>query len=103
MKFFHDCIDFERAIEINKQELVLKEDYSIYNVYKALAGPDKKFLFLRDLQGVLADNYGIRLNYPNMKLAIQRQFPIDNQGGERAEQMRYMDFLELVKPRSIEF
>ena len=49
MKFFHDCIDFERSIEINKQELVLKEDYSIYNVYKALAGPGKKFLLLRDV------------------------------------------------------
>ena len=70
MKFFHDCIDLERSIEIKKQELVLKEDYSIYNVFKALAGPGKKYLFLRDLQGVLADNFGIRLNYPNMKLAI---------------------------------
>lgn len=55
MKFFHDCIDFERTIEINKQELVMKEDYSIYNVYKALAGPGKRFLLLRDLQGVLAE------------------------------------------------
>lgn len=49
MKFFHDCIDFERTIEISKQELVMKEDYSIYNVFKALAGPGKKYLFLRDL------------------------------------------------------
>ena len=85
MKFFHDCIDFERTIEINKQELVLKEDYSIYNVYKALAGPGKKWLLLRDLQGVLAEHFGIRFSYPNMKLAIQRQFPIDNQASTRAE------------------
>ena len=103
MKFFHDCIDFERSIEISKQELVMKEDYSIYNLYKAIAGPGKKFLLLRDLQGILADNFGIRLNYPNMKVAIQRQFAIDNQAELRAEQMRYMDFLELVKPRNPEF
>ena len=50
MKFFHDCIDFERTIEIDKQELVLQEDYSIYNVFKALIGPGKKFLLLCDLQ-----------------------------------------------------
>ena len=49
MKFFHDCIDFERTIEIDKQELVLQEDYSIYNVFKALIGPGKKFLLLCDL------------------------------------------------------
>lgn len=49
MKFFHDCIDFERSVEINKQELVLQEDYSIYSVFKALAGPGKKFLVLCDL------------------------------------------------------
>ena len=55
MKFFHDCIDFERTIEINKQELVLKDDYSIYNVYKALAGSGKRYLLLRDLQGILAE------------------------------------------------
>ena len=49
MKFFHECIDFERTMEINKQELVLQEDYSIYNVFKSLAGPGKKFLPLCDL------------------------------------------------------
>ena len=49
MKFFNECIDFERTMEINKQELVLQEDYSIYNVFKSLAGPGKKFLPLCDL------------------------------------------------------
>jgi len=49
MLFFHNCIDFERRNEINKQELVLQEDFSIYNVFKALAGPGRKFLALCDL------------------------------------------------------
>jgi hypothetical protein len=30
MKFFHDSIDFERVMEINKQELILQDDYSVY-------------------------------------------------------------------------
>ena len=30
MNFFHDSIDFERAMEINKQDLILQDDYSIF-------------------------------------------------------------------------
>ena len=70
MKFFHDCIDFERTIEIDKQELVLQEDYSIYNVFKALIGPGKKFLLLLDLQAILAKNFNLRFSYQNMKMAM---------------------------------
>ena len=36
-----------------------------------------------------------------MKLAMTRQFPIDAEN--RVEQMRYTDFLDLVKPRNPEF
>jgi len=72
MKFFHDCIDFERTIEIDKQELVLQEDYSIYNVFKALIGPGKKFLLLCDLQAILGRNFNLHFSYTNMKLAMLR-------------------------------
>jgi len=72
MKFFHDCIDFERTIEIDKQELVLQEDYSIYNVFKALIGPGKKFLLLCDLQAILGRNFNQHFSYTNMKLAMLR-------------------------------
>jgi hypothetical protein len=101
MKFFHDCIDFERTIEINKQELVLQEDFSIYSVFKALAGPGKKFLLLCDLQQIMAKMFKVKLSYKDMKLAMLRQFPLDAEN--RAEQMRYTDFLDLVKPRNPEF
>lgn len=101
MKFFHDCIDFERTIEIDKQELVLQEDYSIYNVFKALIGPGKKFLLLCDLQAHLARHFNVRFSYKNMKVAMQRQFPLDAEN--RVEQMRYTDFLDLVKPKNPEF
>lgn len=72
MRFFHDCIDFERTLEINKQELVLCEDYSIYNVFKALAGPGKKYLPLCDLQSLLNRNFEVKHAYEDMKLAILR-------------------------------
>ena len=72
MKFFHDCIDFERTIEIDKQELVLQEDYSIYNVFKSLVGPGKKFLLLCDLQAILARTFNVHFGYSNMKLAMTR-------------------------------
>ena len=38
IKFFHDSIDFERVMEINKQELILQDDYSIFQVFGVLAG-----------------------------------------------------------------
>lgn len=59
MQFFHACIDFERRLEINKQELVLAEDFSIYNVFKALAGPGRKFLALCDLQTIFAKHFEV--------------------------------------------
>jgi|TARA_B110000305_G_C19037469_1_gene446592 hypothetical protein len=41
MKFFHDSIDFERVMEINKQELILQDDYSIYHIFNILSGSIK--------------------------------------------------------------
>ena len=72
MKFFHDCIDFERTIEIDKQELVLQQDYSIYNVFKALVGPGKKFLLLCDLQAILARTFNLHFSYESLRLSMFR-------------------------------
>jgi hypothetical protein len=72
MRFFHDCIDFERTMEINKQEIVLQEDYTIYNVFKALAGPGKKFLPLPDLHAILAKIFNVKYGYRDIKLAVMR-------------------------------
>jgi hypothetical protein len=33
MKLFHDSIDYDRIIEIDKQELVLQEDYNPMLLY----------------------------------------------------------------------
>lgn len=77
MRFFHDSIDFERTMEINKQELVLQEDYSIYNVFKAIAGPGKQFLPLPDLHQRLQKTFNVHHSYKEVKMAIMRQFPID--------------------------
>jgi hypothetical protein len=46
MKFFHDSIDFERVMEINKQELILQDDYSIYQIFKMLAGKEESCLIM---------------------------------------------------------
>jgi len=70
-------------------------------VFKALIGPGKKFLLLCDLQAILARNFNSHFSYSAMKLAMTRQFPIDAEN--RVEQMRYTDFLDLVKPRNPEF
>ena len=40
MKFFHDSIDFERVMEINKQELILQDDYSIYQIFNIMSGKE---------------------------------------------------------------
>lgn len=101
MRFFHDCIDFERTMEINKQDIVLQEDYSIYNVFKALAGPGKKFLPLADLHEILGEIFNVKYSMKDTKLALMRQFPLDKEC--RIEQMTYVDFIDLVKPRNPEF
>ena len=77
------------------------EDYSIYNVFKSLIGPGKKFLLLCDLQAILARTFNVHFSYAGLKLALERQFPIEAE--DRVEQMRYTDFLDLVKPRNPEF
>lgn len=77
MKFFNECIDFERTMEIDKQELVLQEDYSIYNVFKALTGPGKKFLTIEDLYQVLNRYFHVRCSLDELRLAVQRQFPTE--------------------------
>ena len=80
---------------------MLQEDYSIYNVFKSLVGPGKKFLLLCDLQAIMARTFNVHFGYDNMKLAMTRQFPIEAES--RVEQMRYTDFLDLIKPRNPEF
>ena len=46
MRFFHDSIDFERVMEINKQELILCDDYSIYQIFNTLSGVERATLNL---------------------------------------------------------
>lgn len=104
MKFFHDSIDFERVMEINKQELILQDDYSIFQVFNMLTGSDKKSnlnLALLDLQTSLSKFFNVKFSYKEIKLALIRQFPISASG--RVEQMRYQDFQDLMKPKSKEF
>ena len=92
IKFFHDSIDFERVMEINKQELILQDDYSIYQIFNILAGKQQAALNLPlvDLQTNLSKFFNVKFSYKEIKLALIRQFPISAAG--RVEQMRYQDF-----------
>lgn len=92
MKFFHDSIDFERVMEINKQELILKDDFSVYHIFNMLAGRETGAINLPlvDLQTQLSKMFNVKFSYKEIKLALIRQFPISACG--RVEQMRYMDF-----------
>ena len=104
MKFFHDSIDFERRMETNKQELILQDDYSIYQVFNVLTGNEHQNnlnLALLDLQTSLSKYFNVKFSYKEIKLALIRQFPISASG--RVEKLRYSDFEDLMKPKSKEF
>jgi hypothetical protein len=103
MKFFHDSIDFERVMEINKQELILQDDYSIYQIFNIMSGKEQASLNLPlvDLQTTLSKMFNVKFSYKEIKLALIRQFPIS--AASRVEQMRYQDFQELMKPKNREF
>ena len=74
MKFFHDSIDFERVMEINKQELILQDDYSIYHIFNMLAGKEQAALNLPlvDLQTNLSKLFSVKFSYKEIKLALIR-------------------------------
>ena len=89
MKFFHDSIDFERVMEINKQDLVLADDYSVYHVFSCLkSGNDSTgTLPLVDMQTSLSKNFNVKFSYKEIKLAMIRQFPITS--SHKVENLRY--------------
>jgi hypothetical protein len=64
-------------------------------VFKALAGPGRKFLALCDLQLILGKHFNALFSYEDICTAVTRQ------GG--SAQMRYTDYLNLIKPRNSEF
>ena len=74
MKFFHDSIDFERVMEINKQELILQDDYSIYQIFNIMSGKEQASLNLPlvDLQTTLSKMFNVKFSYKEIKLALIR-------------------------------
>jgi hypothetical protein len=74
MKFFHDSIDFERVMEINKQELILQDDYSIYAIFNMLSGKEQAALNLPlvELQTNLSKLFNVKFSYKEIKLALIR-------------------------------
>jgi len=74
MKFFHDSIDFERVMEINKQELILQDDYSIYQIFNIMSGSmvAQLNLPLVDLQTTLSKSFNVKFSYKEIKLGLIR-------------------------------
>ena len=95
MKFFEATIGVERRFEIYKQELALADDFCIYSTFKSFAGPGRQFLALCDLYHILVEHFKMKLNYTELCIAILRQ------GG--CSQMRYIDFLQVFKPKNHDF
>ena len=85
-------------MEINKQELILQDDYSIYQIFNMLAGKAGHSLALVDLQTNLSKFFNVKFSYKEIKLALIRQFPIS--AANRIEQLRYQDFLDMMRPKN---
>lgn len=104
VKFFHDSVDFERIMEINRQELILQDDFSIYQLFTMLTDDGKgakNGLSLVNFQTNLNKFFNVKFSYKDIKLALIRQFPISYAG--RIENMRYPDFESMMKPRNRKF
>ena len=76
MRFFQDSIDLERALEIDRQECVLQADYEIYNLFKAMIGPNKQHLELTDFRMILERHFSLNVSFEDLRLGIRRQFPL---------------------------
>ena len=74
MKFFHDSIDFERVMEINKQDLILSDDYSVFHVFNVLKSGNNStgVLALVDMQTSLSKSFNVKFSYKEIKLALIR-------------------------------
>jgi hypothetical protein len=59
MKLFHDSVDYDRIIEIDKQELVLQADYNPYLLYRLFTGTTSNYLTFESLSNLLASHFEI--------------------------------------------
>eukprot|EP00347_Sterkiella_histriomuscorum_P020366 403338084 len=98
MKFFHDCVDFDRIIEIDKQELVLQQDYNIYLIYRLFTGGSGN-LSLQILKDLLGSHFDLTFNYEEIRQAISRQLPELG----KDQNIRYSEFIILLLPKNSEF
>lgn len=62
MKFFHECIDFDRIVEIDKQELVLQPDYNIYLIYRLFTG-NQPHLSIQILKDLMVSHFDLRFTF----------------------------------------
>lgn len=103
-KLFHDSIDYDRIIEIDKQELVLQPDYNPFLIYRLFTGGAEPYLTIEALSRLLETHFGIAHSFLDVSVMLQRQLPTyqpEQQVG--GAYLTYTDFLALVMPKNADF
>ncbi len=59
MKLFHDSVDYDRILEIDKQELVLQPDYNPFLLYRLFTGADSQYLTVDSFSKLLISHFEI--------------------------------------------
>lgn len=72
MKLFHDSIDYDRIIEIDKQELVLQPDYNPFLLYRLFTGGQDQYLSVQAFSQLLETHFGIAHSFLDISVMLQR-------------------------------
>lgn len=103
MKLFHDSIDYDRIIEIDKQELVLQPDYNPFLLYRLFTGGQDQYLSVSAFSQLLETHFGIAHSFLDISVMLQRQLPTYQPEQGSAPVLTYTDFLSLLMPKNQDF
>jgi hypothetical protein len=70
MKLFHDSVDYDRIIEIDKQELVLQPDYNPYLLYRLFTGTTSNYLTFESLSTLLSSHFEIQHSFLDLSVML---------------------------------
>jgi hypothetical protein len=107
-KLFHDSIDYDRIIEIDKQELVLQQDYNPFLIYRLFTGGQQPYLTVDGFSQLLETHFGIAHSFLDISVMLQRQLPtyqpeLSPKAPSGAHYLTYTDFLALMLPKNQDF
>ena len=70
MKLFHDSVDYDRILEIDKQELALQADYNPYLLYRLFTGTDSQYLTVDSFSKLLISHFEIQHNFVDVSIML---------------------------------